>query len=125
MNVLIADRAPQIRKGLKNLLAETEGINSIEEAADKQELFTKLAAGTDLLILDMHFGDISGFEVLRYMQGMPVKPLTVLLSDYSFSQYKDKSGFFGADYFLGKADEFSRIPDIIEDHSRKKAVHAD
>jgi DNA-binding NarL/FixJ family response regulator len=39
----------------------------------------------------------------------------IVLTNYSFSQYRDRSLSLGADYFFNKSREFNRVRDVLAD----------
>lgn len=68
----------------------------------------------DLVVLDLKLKQGSGFGVLREIAMQQPKPLIVTLTNYALPKYRELALLMGADYFLDKARDFSRLPSIIE-----------
>jgi two-component system invasion response regulator UvrY len=77
IKLLIADDHAVVRQGLKRMITEAGDMRVVAEAATGQEVLEKLRGGqVDLVVLDLSFGERSGFETLmqirREARGVPV-----------------------------------------------------
>ena len=78
--VVIADDHSIVRKGLRQIIAETSDLMLAGEAASAEELFTLLRTRTfDLVVLDISLGARSGIDVLKHIKSeFPRLPVLVL-----------------------------------------------
>lgn len=114
MNVLIADDSDVVRERLAALLSELPGVETVRQARSATEgenLIREL--GPDVAILDIRFPDGSGLDVLEAVKGDCPNTAFIMLTSFPYPQYRLWCLQAGADYFLDKAAEFHRLPQII------------
>jgi DNA-binding NarL/FixJ family response regulator len=69
IKVLIADDHAVVREGLKRIIAQAGDMQVVSEAATGQEVIEKLhERQADLVLLDLSFGERSGFETLMQIK---------------------------------------------------------
>ena len=73
--ILAADDDPVIREFL-SLYLSMDGV-TVDTAADGEDALSRLAAGYDLLVLDLEMPGKSGFDVLRTLG--PITPIPVIV----------------------------------------------
>jgi DNA-binding NarL/FixJ family response regulator len=69
----------------------------------------------DVVILDLHLKQGSGFGVLRAMSRMPHKARVVVLTNYDLPEYQNAALGLGASYFLDKARDYVRLPQVMQE----------
>jgi len=116
LRVLLVEDSPYIRERLVDLLAEPGRIEIIGHA-DNEESAVALMRETpwDVLVLDLQLKRGTGLGVLRALA--PVRRAgtkVIVLTNYAFPQYRDKSIALGADYFFDKAREYHRVRDVLD-----------
>jgi DNA-binding NarL/FixJ family response regulator len=67
----------------------------------------------DIVVLDLHLKEGTGFGVLRAIAGMQVKPRVIVLTNYDLPEYKQAALSLGATLYLDKARDYLRLPEII------------
>jgi two-component system, OmpR family, response regulator len=77
--------------------------------------------GVDVLILDLHLRQGTGFGVMRAVAALPGKPRIVVLTNYDLPEYQNAAMGLGASFFLDKARDYSRLPEILTDLRRTAA----
>lgn len=103
MNVLIADDHAIVRRGLKQILAETSDIVVAGEAADGREVMSKLAASEwDVLVLDINMPGRSGLDVLRDIKMLRPRLPVLILSVHAEEQMATRMLKAGASGYLNK-----------------------
>ncbi|MDP9090388.1 MAG: response regulator [Pseudomonadota bacterium] len=70
---------------------------------------------TDIVILDLHLKQGTGFGVLRALAGMQIQPRVIVLTNYDLPEYMHASLSLGAAHFLDKARDLLRLPEIMRD----------
>ena len=69
IRIAIADDHAIVRKGLRQIIAETNDLAVTGEAASDNELFTLLRAHSfDVLVLDLTLGTRDGIDLLKYVR---------------------------------------------------------
>ena len=117
MNILIIDDSEVIRNRLYYILSEVDNINVIEQASNTTEgyeLYCTLKP--DIIILDIRMPDESGIKLLKKIKQEDANTTIAILTNYPYSAYQKRCMELGADYFLDKSTEFSKIKDIISLH---------
>jgi len=103
IRILVADDHAILRKGLKQILAETPDIEVTGEACDGNQAFNQVRNGDyDLVLLDIAMPGVSGLDVLKQIKsekpGLPV----LMLSMYPEEQYAARTLKAGASGYLTK-----------------------
>ena len=76
--ILIADGQALFRAAMRKLLELDPGIKHIKEASNGREVIEQLDEfQPDIVLLDMNMPQQSGLEVLRRLNGVPVKTLNL------------------------------------------------
>lgn len=69
----------------------------------------------DVIILDLHLKQGTGFGVMRGLPNGPSKPRIVVLTNYDLPEYKNAAIALGATHFLDKARDYGRLPDVLHE----------
>ena len=69
----------------------------------------------DVVILDLHLKQGTGFGVMRAMSRMTHKPRVVVLTNYDLPEYQNAALGLGASYFLDKARDYVRLPQVMHE----------
>ena len=88
LRILVADDHAIVRQGLKQVLVEEFSQAYIEETSTGQETILAIQQQTwDVLILDIHFPDKNGLDILKEVKGIQPSLPVVVLSLYPEEQY--------------------------------------
>ena len=88
LRILLADDHAIVRQGLKQVLAEEFSQAHIGEASSGQETILAIQdQAWDVLILDIHFPDKNGLDILKEVKGIQPNLPVVVLSLYPEEQY--------------------------------------
>ena len=68
----------------------------------------------DIVVLDLHLRQGTGFGVLRGTAQLPRRPVFVVLTNYGVAQYRHTAAALGVEHFLDKAREYDRLPDLLQ-----------
>ncbi len=103
----------------EHLLEQLKSIPWVEALGvvdtEKDAVDAVLAQLPDLIILDLHLKQGTGFGVLAALAKMSNAPTAIVLTNYDLPQYRERATILGAKYFLDKSNEFDRLPAIIGD----------
>jgi DNA-binding NarL/FixJ family response regulator len=67
----------------------------------------------DVMILDLHLKQGTGFGVMRALAKGSFKPSIIILTNYDLPEYKSAALALGATHFLDKARDYDRLPDVL------------
>jgi DNA-binding NarL/FixJ family response regulator len=116
--VVIVEDSAIIRARLAETLAEIPNVKIVGEAETESEALALLGGGGwDAAILDLQLRQGTGLGVLKHLrqEGRPTKTKVIVFTNYAFPQYRDRSLFFGADFFFDKSREFHRVREVLSD----------
>ncbi|HEY50174.1 MAG TPA: response regulator [Dehalococcoidia bacterium] len=114
MIVLVVDDSQIVRQRIVDMVSEIVGIDSVSEAGDKHEaLNLAYKLRPDVLILDIQLPDGNGIDVLKEVRKRGLLPITIIVTNYPYPQYREKSLKAGAQFFFDKSSEFYRIPGVV------------
>jgi DNA-binding NarL/FixJ family response regulator len=103
IRVLLVDDHTILREGLKQILADTDDIQVIGEAADGHEALKQMyALEVDVMIMDMSMPGRSGLELLKQVKTEKPKLPVLILSMHSEDQYAVRAYRAGASGYLTK-----------------------
>jgi len=69
----------------------------------------------DVIILDLHLKQGTGFGVMRALATAQLKPRIIVLTNYDLPEYKNAALALGATHFLDKARDYGRLPEVLHD----------
>jgi len=115
MDILIADDHANVRRGLKELLFDAFPGTRFFEAANGDEVITRLIASQpDVLLLDINMPGRSGFEVLKDVKHTyPLLPV-IMVSVQSESQYALRCLRAGAAEYVNKDSVSEELAPAIQ-----------
>jgi DNA-binding NarL/FixJ family response regulator len=103
INILIADDHAIVRKGLKQILAETPDMVVADEASNGYEVLEKVKKNDfDVLLLDISMPGKSGLDILKELKAEKPKLPVLVLSMYPEEQYAIRVLRAGASGYLTK-----------------------
>jgi DNA-binding NarL/FixJ family response regulator len=103
IKILIADDHAIVRRGLKQILAETPDMTVIDEASNGHEVLTKvLKHDYSVVLLDISMPGKSGLDVLKELKNERPKLPVLILSMYPEEQYAVRVLRAGASGYLTK-----------------------
>ena len=103
IRLLIGDDHAVVRKGIKQILAETRDIVVADEAGNGREVLEKVQKDDfDMVLLDISMPGRDGLEVLKELKSLRPKLPVLMLSMYPEEQYAVRSLRSGASGYLTK-----------------------
>jgi DNA-binding NarL/FixJ family response regulator len=115
LKVLIADDHEVVRRGICNILEETDDLEVVGEAANGNEVLKKLRElkKVDVLVMDYDMPEKSGLDTLIELRndrpGLPVIILSIFPEDHYGTRFL-KAGAAG---YLGKASASDQLVNAI------------
>lgn len=114
MSVLLVEDSAPVRQRLRSLMAETQTLHPIAEAATVAEA-TNLFDTThpQSLLLDIGLPDGSGIDVLRHVREHSSQCVVIVLSNYLEPETYNRCSELGADFLFSKSDEFEQAIETL------------
>jgi DNA-binding NarL/FixJ family response regulator len=69
----------------------------------------------DVVILDLHLKQGTGFGVMRGLAAVSAKPQIIVLTNYDLPEYKHAALALGAAHFLDKARDYGKLPEVLQE----------
>ena len=115
MKVFIVDDSSVVRERLVAMLSEHPEIEIVGQAGDA---FSALEAiphlKPDVVILDIYMpGSATGMYVLERIRTGRNAPIVIMLTNYSYDQYRKRCLDAGAAFFFDKSTEFEKVPEVL------------
>jgi two-component system, NarL family, invasion response regulator UvrY len=112
--ILIADDHAVVRKGLRLILGDTDGIEIAGEAASADELLTFLRSGrADAVVLDVMLGDRDGIEVLKHIRSEFPRMPVLMISMHAEEIFAIRALRAGANGYVEKAAPAETLRDAV------------
>jgi two-component system, OmpR family, response regulator len=117
LRVLVVEDSQRVTDRLRELLDQIPRVETVGTAQSEDEAITSLHEITpDVVILDLHLREGTGFGVLRSLQlATAARPIVVVLTNFALPQYRSQAEALGVRYFLDKAREYDRLPAILRE----------
>ena len=112
--IVIADDHAVVRKGLRLILADTEGIEIGGEAASADELLTLLRSKrADAVILDVVLGDRDGIELLKHIRSEFPRMPVLMISMHAEEVFAVRAFRAGANGYIEKSAAAESLRDAV------------
>jgi two-component system, OmpR family, response regulator len=118
-SVVLAGRITELIRRLPRV----DLIGTVDTEADAVQCIA--SAAPDVLILDLHLRDGSGFGVLRSLgRTAGPRPKIIVLTGFDLPQYRREAETLGADAFLNKSRDYHRLPVLLGSYAAlRSALH--
>ena len=101
---------------LSEVISQIADIDLVGTVDNENDAVARLKGeSVDVVILDLRLRQGTGFGVLRALAGEKTRPRIVVLTTYDLPEYKSAALALGAGYFLDKARDCDRIPDVLNE----------
>ena len=119
IRVLIADDHPMVRKGLSQMVAETEDLESAGEAENYASVVRTLRhKPVDVVLLDVEMPGKNGLEILKAIRRSHPKLQVLMFSMYPEEQYAVRALKAGAAGYLTKNTPPQKVLEAIRNAAR-------
>lgn len=114
MKIFIAEGSDILRERLAAIVSEQPGFDVVGKTGDGAEAIRAVQEiKPDAVILNIRLADGSGLSVLEKIRNCDCHSLIVMLSLDPYPECKRRCLLAGADYFLDKAEDFEKIPELL------------
>jgi DNA-binding NarL/FixJ family response regulator len=116
LRVLLVEDSKVLTERLTEALSQIKGINLIgTEDTEAAAVAAVKREAVDVIILDLHLRQGTGFGVMRTLATTNLKPCIIVLTSYDLPEYKNAALAMGATHFLDKARDYERIPQVLHE----------
>jgi two-component system, OmpR family, response regulator len=124
LRVLLVEDSSLLATRLAELIRRLPDVDLIGTVDTEADALTRIAAATpDVLILDLHLRNGSGFGVLRSLaRGAGRRPKIVILTNFGLPEYRREAEHFGVEAFLDKSRDYFRLPSLLTGFARDRAA---
>jgi DNA-binding NarL/FixJ family response regulator len=123
IRVLLVEDSELLADRLVELVLSTPGAKAIGVVTTERDaIAASLSQRPDLIILDLHLKQGTGFGVLKALAHSKPRPYVIVLTNYALPQYRETALSLGAQHFLDKSSEFDRLPELIQSIDPRTAV---
>ncbi|MEP0821811.1 MAG: response regulator transcription factor [Ignavibacterium sp.] len=118
MKIIIADDSPIFRARLFTLLDELEDVEIVGQAdSGPGALEIIRTSNPDAVIMDIRMPGLTGIQVLEEIRKTRPDLLIVMMTNYSYQQYRERCRKAGADYFFDKSHDIEKILEVFASRS--------
>jgi DNA-binding NarL/FixJ family response regulator len=112
--VFIVDDSPIVRERLASMLADLPSVEIVGQAdIDFEAINCIRRLSPEAVILDISMPGGSGFNVLEVLKRDSSPPKVIMLTNFVYEQYRQRSHSLGADHFFDKSTEFNKVVDVL------------
>jgi len=116
VRVLLVEDSKVLTERLTEALHQIADVHLIGTAeTEAAAVAVVMREPVDVVILDLHLSQGSGFGVMRALATTQLKPRIVVLTNYDLPEYKKAAFALGATHFLDKARDCGRLPDVLHE----------
>jgi len=118
IDVFIVEDSPLVIERLENLISELPFVKIIGKAQNLESALMGVNLHKpQVAIIDIHLKedapDVNGMDLLPILRKINPSIVLIMLTNFSDPKYQEKCLSLGADYFLDKSIDFTRISDIL------------
>jgi CheY-like chemotaxis protein len=115
LNVLVVDDFEPVRRWIYHSLDRLGIISTFLEVDSATRALAALAEKTyDVIYLDIRLPDMSGIDLLRKIRESDKTSIIIMLTNYSYDQYRTHCRRIGAQAFLDKAVDLDKVGSTLE-----------
>jgi len=123
LRVLLVEDSALLAARLAELIRRLPGVDLIDTVDTEAGALDKIsAAQPDVLILDLHLRDGSGFGVLRSLKRGQHRPKVIILTNFGLPQYRREAELLGAEAFLDKSRDYFRLPALLSGFAKQRGA---
>jgi DNA-binding NarL/FixJ family response regulator len=118
LKVYLVEDSPVIRERVVESLEESHSAKIVGAADSEEEAVSGiLNAKPDAVVLDIQLREGNGLNVLRRLREcyLEVRPLVIILTNYTSPECRSRAVAAGGDYFFDKVSEFYRVTEILDE----------
>jgi two-component system OmpR family response regulator len=118
LRVLLVEDSPVLTEHLTEAIQQITDVSLIGTADTEAAAVAAVKSeSVDVIILDLHLRQGTGFGVMRALAMKQPPPRIIILTNYDLPEYRKAALALGATYFLDKARDYDRLPEVLHEIS--------
>ena len=114
LSVLLVEDSKLLAERLSELVLGITGLDIAAIVDNEAAALGAVSAGNiDVILLDLHLRQGTGFGVLRGITKLARRPVVVVLTNYDLAEYRRTATALGAEYFLDKVRDMDQLPGVM------------
>jgi two-component system OmpR family response regulator len=116
VRVLLVEDSKVLTERLTEAIDQIAAVHLIG-TAQTEDAAVAVVSGepVDVIILDLHLRQGTGFGVMRALATTQFKPQIIVLTNYALPEYRNAAFALGATHFLDKALDYGRLPEVLHE----------
>ncbi len=116
LKVLLVEDSKVLTERLTEAIRQIPDVELIGTADTEAGALASVKRETiDVIILDLHLKQGTGFGVMRALAATQLRPCIIVLTNYDLPEYKNAAIALGATHFLDKARDYGRLPEVLRE----------
>ena len=116
LRVLLVEDSKVLTERLTEAIRQIPDVQSIGTADTEAAALAAVKSDpVDVIILDLHLKQGTGFGVMRALATTELRPRIIVLTNYDLPEYKNAAIALGATHFLDKARDYGRLPEVLHE----------
>lgn len=121
--VFVVEDSRIARARIATLLGALDGLELAGYAADAEDAIARiLAERPDAVLLDLHLGHGTGFDVLRSLRAQAPEIEVYMMTNFATPPYREHAARLGACDLFDKSFEFELLRDVLRRRARPEAI---
>lgn len=112
LRVLLVEDSPLLTARLIEILEPLPTVQAVT-TCDNEAAARTAALAADVVILDLHLKQGSGFGVLKRLLEREERPIVFVCTNHDIPGYRRRAFDLGADYFLDKSRDLPELPVML------------
>jgi two-component system OmpR family response regulator len=114
LKVLLVEDSRVLAERLRESLDGLQNVEVVGSVADETSAVAAvLKQKVDVIILDLQLREGTGFGVLQQLG--KARPKIIVFTNYMLPEYQRLASSFGVEYFLNKAVDYERLPQLLQE----------
>ena len=114
LKVLLVEDSRVLSERLRESLDGLQNVEVVGAVADETSAVAVVhKQKVDVIILDLQLREGTGFGVLQQLG--KVRPKIIVFTNYMLPEYQRLASSFGVEYFLNKAVDYERLPQLLQE----------
>lgn len=125
LRVLLVEDSALLAARLAELIRRLPDVDLVDTVDSEAAAVRRIAAtAPDVLILDLHLREGSGFGVLRSLSRPAARPRpkVIILTNFGLPEYRREAETFGVEAFLDKSRDYFRLPSLLSGFAKQRAA---